>query len=163
MSQLYGIILTAGAPLFIGEGLEDAVHEKLGAEVPQRVGVFDVVASGSHLGDHIDCKAFPFNMSYESISIAPYRFGPRPDRPHVHLEYDEFALFLGADPDDLTELGADIETGMGKEMERHRMIQPTAIKLPQKFPHSPLNVNKIYQPFIFCIIRPYGVKGKTEL
>ena len=116
--------------------------------------------SGGSISD-IDCKEFGFNMSYESIRKAPYRFGPRPDKPHVHLEYDEFALFLGSDPDDLSVLGADIETGMGKEMERHRMTAPTAIKLPKKFPHSPLNINKLHQPFIFAIIRPYGVTGKT--
>ena len=109
----------------------------------------------------IDCKEFGFNMSYESIKRAPYRFGPRPDKPHVHPAYDEFALFLGMDTNDLSELGADVETGMGKEIERHPFSTPTAIKLPQGFPHSPLTVTKLYKPFIFAIVRPFGIVGTT--
>ena len=116
--------------------------------------------SGGSITD-IDCKEFGFNMSYESIRKAPYRFGPRPERPHMHLEYDEFALFLGADTNDLSELGAELETGMGKEIERHRISTPTVIKLPKGFPHSPLSIFKLDKPFIFAIIRPFGIVGKT--
>jgi len=111
----------------------------------------------------IDCKEFGFNMSYESIRKAPYRFGPRPDKPHVHPEYDEFALFLGTDTDDLSELGAELETGMGKEMERHVITTPTTIKLPKGFPHSPLTITKLNKPFIFAIIRPFGIIGTTKM
>ena len=116
--------------------------------------------SGGSITD-IDCKEFGFNMSYESIRKAPYRFGPRPERPHMHLEYDEFALFLGADTDDLNDLGAELETGMGKEIEMHRITAPTAIKLPKGFPHSPLTIFKLEKPIIFAIIRPFGIVGKT--
>jgi uncharacterized RmlC-like cupin family protein len=104
----------------------------------------------------ITAREFDFNMSYESIRKAPYRFGPRPDKPHSHT-FDEFALFLGADTGDLSVLGAEVETGMGKEIERHVITTPSVIKLPKQFPHGPLAVNRLDKPFIFAIIRPFGV------
>ena len=39
---------------------------------------------------------------------------------------------MGADTRDLSELGAELKTGMGKEVERHIISKPTAIKLPQR-------------------------------
>jgi len=110
--------------------------------------------SGGAIADIVS-KDISFNMSYESIRKYPYRFGPKPEHPHVHPNFDEFALFLGADPNDLTNLGATVVTGMGKEVEKHVFDRPTLIKLPKGFPHGPLHVLKLTQPFIFCIIRPY--------
>jgi hypothetical protein len=111
--------------------------------------------AGGSITDIIDEK-LKFNMSYESVMKAPYRFGPKPDKPHVHPYYDEFALFLGTNPYDLTDLGAEVSTGMGKELEWHSFSTPTLIKLPKGFPHGPLHVNKLDRPFIFAIIRPFG-------
>jgi hypothetical protein len=111
--------------------------------------------AGGTMTDIID-QGVNFNMSYESIRKAPYRFGPKPDKPHVHPYYDEFALFLGTNPYDLTDLGAEVETGMGKELEWHTLNTPSLIKLPKGFPHGPLHVTKLDRPFIFAIIRPYG-------
>jgi uncharacterized RmlC-like cupin family protein len=117
--------------------------------------------SGGSIGDIIS-KDFDFNMSYESIRKAPYRFGPKPDKPHTHPYYDEFALFLGTDPHDLTDLGAEVETGMGPELEWHAFNSPTLIKLPKGFPHGPLHVTKLTKPFIFAIIRPFGTPGQQH-
>jgi uncharacterized RmlC-like cupin family protein len=111
--------------------------------------------AGGSISDIIS-QDISFNMSYESINKAPYRFGPKPDKPHVHPYYDEFALFLGTNPSDLTDLGAEVETGMGKEMEWHAINKPSLIKLPKGFPHGPLHVTKVDRPFIFAIIRPFG-------
>ncbi len=111
--------------------------------------------SGGSMVDIIS-EDLKFNMSYESIKKAPYRFGPKPDHPHVHPYYDEFALFLGTNPFDLTDLGAEVATGMGKELEWHTITTPSLIKLPKGFPHGPLHVNKLDRPFIFAIIRPFG-------
>ena len=104
---------------------------------------------------NINGRDFDFNMSYESIRKAPYRFGPIPDKPHVH-PYNEFLLFMGADTNDLSELGAEVEMSMGKEMERHIITTPTVIVQPKGFPHCPLTVTRLYKPFIFAVIRPFG-------
>lgn len=98
---------------------------------------------------------FDFLMMYESIKKAPYRFGPIPDKPHVH-PYHEVLLFIGTDTNDLTRLGAEVEMAMGKELERHMFDTPTAVVLPQGFPHCPLAITKLTSPFIFAVVRPFG-------
>jgi hypothetical protein len=109
----------------------------------------------------IDFKdfGFEFNMSHESIKRAPYRFGPIPDKPHVH-NYHEFLCFIGADPDDLSNLGGEAELCLGKEMEKHVINKPTIAVMPKGFPHCPLTITKLEKPFIFSVIRPFGA-GKT--
>lgn len=104
---------------------------------------------------NINGKDFVFNMSYESIRKAPYRFGPIPDKPHVH-PYTEFLLFMGVDCNDLTELGGEAEMYMGKEMEKHIINKPTIVVQPKGFPHCPLVITKVDKPFIFAVIRPWG-------
>jgi hypothetical protein len=109
----------------------------------------------------IDFKdfGFKFNMSHESIKKAPYRFGPIPDKPHVH-NYHEFLCFLGADTNDLSYLGAEIEVCLGKEQEKHLINTPTVAVMPKGFPHCPVTITKVEKPFIFSVIRPFGA-GKT--
>jgi len=104
-------------------------------------------------------KDFDFHMSYESMNKAPYRFGPVPDKPHVH-PYTEFLLFLGADTDDLSDLGAECEMYMGKEMEKHVITKPSVAIQPKGVAHCPLIVTKQDKPWIFCVVRPWGHGGK---
>jgi hypothetical protein len=104
-------------------------------------------------------KDFEFHMSYESMNKAPYRFGPVPDKPHVH-PYTEFLLFMGADPDDLSVLPAEVECYMGKEMEKHVITKPTVAIQPAGHAHCPVIVTKQDRPWIFAVVRPWGHTGK---
>jgi hypothetical protein len=104
-------------------------------------------------------KDFEFHMSYESMNKAPYRFGPVPDKPHVH-PYTEFLLFLGADPYDLSDFPAECEMYMGKEMEKHVITQPSVAIQPAGHAHCPLIVTRQDAPWIFCVVRPWGHTGK---
>ncbi len=115
----------------------------------------------THAGAICDIKGagFEFHMSYESMNKAPYRFGPVPDRPHVH-PYTEFLLFMGCDCNDLRHLGAEIEVYMGKEMERHLVTRPTIAIQPKGHPHCPVIVNKQDNPWIFAVVRPWGHVGE---
>ncbi len=101
------------------------------------------------------CPEFPFGMMWESIRKAPYRFGPIPDKPHVHT-YHEFLVFIGADTNDLSKLGAEVELYMGKEGEKHVITEPTIVYQPQGFPHCPVIVTKLEKPFIFSVVYPFG-------
>jgi hypothetical protein len=123
-----------------------------------------------HYGEHnqdthdgaitdIHGKEFEFHMSYESMNKAPYRFGPVPDKPHVH-PYTEFLVFMGADCDDLSDLGAECEMYMGKEMEKHVITKPSIAIQPKGHAHCPLIVNKQDKPWIFAVIRPWGHGGR---
>ena len=104
---------------------------------------------------------FDFNMSYESMNRAPYRFGPIPDKPHVH-PYTEFLLFMGADTEDLSDLGAECEMYMGKEMEKHVITKPCVAIQPRHHPHCPLIVTRQERPWIFAVVRPWGHTGRGE-
>jgi hypothetical protein len=106
-------------------------------------------------------KDFEFHMSYESMNKAPYRFGPVPDKPHVH-PYTEFLLFMGADPYDLSEFPAEVECYMGKEMEKHVITKPTVAIQPAGHAHCPVIVTKQESPWIFAVVRPWGHTGKGK-
>jgi len=103
---------------------------------------------------------FDFLIMCESIKKAPYRFGPEPDKPHVHSK-PEILIFMGTDLNDLTRLGAEAEICLGKEMERHVITAPTAVVIPGGLAHNPLVITKVDRPMILCDIRPFGSPPPT--
>lgn len=137
---------------------ENVQHLAFGRNGPWHYGPRNADTSGGAITD-IKSKGFNFNMSYESMNKAPYRFGPIPDKPHVH-PYTEFLLFMGADCNDLSYLGAEVEMYMGKEMEKHVVTQPCVAIQPKGHPHCPLIVNKQEKPWIFAVVRPLGHEGE---
>ncbi|MBN2239291.1 MAG: hypothetical protein JW712_05920 [Dehalococcoidales bacterium] len=104
---------------------------------------------------------FDFIIMCESLKKAPYRFGPIPDKPHVHKN-PEILLFMGTDLDDITQLHGEAEIALGKEMELHRITQPTAVLVPGGLPHNPLTITKIDRPFIMTDVRPYGMEPPSR-
>ncbi len=104
---------------------------------------------------NIDGVGFEFNMSYESMNRAPYRFSPIPDKPHVH-PYTEFLVFMGCDCEDLSYFPAEVECCMGDEMEIHKITQPTIAIQPQGHPHIPVRVLRQDEPWLFMVLRPWG-------
>ncbi|HTY81845.1 MAG TPA: hypothetical protein VMB24_03600 [Dehalococcoidales bacterium] len=96
-----------------------------------------------------------FTLIYESIKKAPYRIGPEPDNPHAHAN-TQVMLFLGSDPEDLSNLGAEFEICMGKEQERHVFTKPTAVVTPPFLPHWPGGALKLSRPMIMMDIHPGG-------
>jgi hypothetical protein len=103
-------------------------------------------------GNSIDID---FMTIYESMKIAPYRIGPDPYKPHAHAT-TQIMCFVGTDPDDLTELGADFEICLGKEEERHVFNKSTAIVTPPYLPHWPGGLLKCEKPIVMVDIHPFG-------
>jgi hypothetical protein len=103
---------------------------------------------------------FDFLIMCESIKKAPYRFGPEPDKPHVHPK-PEILTFIGTDLDDLSQLGGEVEIYLGKEMERHVLTAPTAVVIPGGLAHCPLVITRVDRPMILCDIRPFGSPPPT--
>jgi hypothetical protein len=104
---------------------------------------------------HNQDPGFDFLIMHESLKKAPYRFGPIPDKPHVHPK-PEILFFMGTDLNDLSELGGEAEIYLGKEMERHVIKEPTAVVIPKGLPHCPLIITRIDRPFILTDVRPFG-------
>jgi uncharacterized RmlC-like cupin family protein len=114
--------------------------------------------SGGALGviNGKDC-GFDFVIMCESLQKAPYRFGPMPDKPHVHKN-PEILCFMGADTNDLSQLGGEAEIALGKEMELYRFSTPTVVIIPGGLPHCPLTITKVEKPFILTDVRPFGTE-----
>lgn len=103
----------------------------------------------------ISSNQFDFLIMCESIKKAPYRFGPIPDEPHAHNQ-PEILIFMGADTNDLSELGGEVEIALGEEKEMHIFNTPTAVIVPGELPHCPLTILKVDKPFILSDVRPFG-------
>jgi hypothetical protein len=98
---------------------------------------------------------FEFLILCESIKKAPYRFGPNPEKPHVHPK-PEILFFLGTNTEDLTDLGGEAEISIGEEKEIHVFDKATAVVLPGGVYHCPLTITRVDRPFYLTDVRPYG-------
>jgi len=71
------------------------------------------------------------------------------ETPHIH-KYDEFLIFLGAEPPDLCKsFDAEIDLWMGEEMEKHTISSTTVVFIPKGMQHAPLNFRAIRKPVLF--------------
>ncbi len=73
------------------------------------------------------------------------------EEPHSH-DFDEFLIFIGGNPADVKDFGAEIELSLGKEGEKHIIDTSTVICIPKGLIHCPLNFVKISKPILFCNI-----------
>lgn len=71
--------------------------------------------------------------------------------PHSH-DFDEFLCFLGCDPLNALDFGAEVELSLGKEGEKHIIDAATVVCIPKELIHCPLNFTKISKPILFCNI-----------
>ena len=73
--------------------------------------------------------------------------GETPDtRSHVH-NFDEYLMFLGTNPEDLFDLGGEVEFWVGGE--KHIITKTCAVFVPAGISHCPLYFNRLDRPFIF--------------
>ena len=112
-------------------------------------------SGGSLAFIHSKDPEFDFLIMHENLKKAPYRFGPLPDKPHVHPKA-EILLFMGADTRNLSDLGGEVELSLGKEKERHVIAEPAAVFVPKGLPHCPLIVTRVDRPFFLTDVRPFG-------
>ena len=80
--------------------------------------------------------------------------GPGPistEGMHTH-DFDQLILWLGSDPRDLLELGADIEVRLGIEREIQLFNVPAALAVPKGLPHFPATIRKMNKKFQYMEI-----------
>ncbi len=133
-----------------GMGYESVVDER-GVMRPAERGV------GPGNGDQI---VWLFGPDLENISLN-FTWGHysrcgkwhRGGEIHTHPE-EEILVFVGLNPADLTDLGCEIELGMGPSAERHVFSQATVAICPKGFPHLPVITrwcDKPYGFFVACL------------
>jgi len=76
-------------------------------------------------------------------------------KPHVH-DYDEAIFFIGSDPRNFSDLGAEVEFAIGEEQEKHVCDQPTAVVFPKGTPHCPIVTRRIDRPYLCMAVSLTG-------
>ena len=71
------------------------------------------------------------------------------EEPHSH-DFDEFLVFLGCDPANARDFGAEVELSLGTEGEKHIIDTATIVCIPKGLVHCPINFKKIGKPILFC-------------
>jgi len=71
--------------------------------------------------------------------------------PHTHKDA-EILILIGTNPDDPTDLGAEVELQMGAEREKHVMTKSTVVYIPPNVIHCPYIIRRTDRPWIFVEI-----------
>jgi len=79
---------------------------------------------------------------------------------HSH-DFHELLCFLGGDPENIDELGAEISICLGDEEEEHIIKTATVVSIPPGLKHCPLKVKKITKPFVFLEVSTTGEYKQT--
>jgi hypothetical protein len=95
---------------------------------------------------YLDGDIIPGSMHFASALMSRENLAGEQE-PHTH-PYDVVMGFFGSNPDDIFNLGAEVEFRMGDEMEKHQFNQSTLVYIPAGLKHcqTKCQVNK---PFIF--------------
>jgi hypothetical protein len=85
------------------------------------------------------------------------------EKPHKHTSHGETFMFIGTNPDDPTDLGAEAEfcLGEGDQMEKVIINTTSSVYVPPGIAHFPLTWRKVRRPCIFIVL-PQPVQGKDE-
>ena len=85
--------------------------------------------------ENANCR-FIYRFITKPVDMVPF--------PHSH-DFEEFMMFFGSDPQDISDFNAEIECyiGQGEDQERYIITSPTVLFFPKGMPHCPLNFKKV--------------------
>lgn len=92
-------------------------------------------------------NGFPCNIIYAfGLKVGPLGMSTE---PHVH-DHDEVVYFIGSDPRNIADLGAEVKFKIGPKgkEEDHIFSVPTAVVIPQGIWHCPMETLKFEKPFL---------------
>jgi len=70
---------------------------------------------------------------------------------HTH-DFDQIIFFLGGDPSNVTEFGAEVEMSLGEPLEKHIINYTSCVYIPAGLMHCPLNIVTVNKPIMFIDI-----------
>ena len=82
--------------------------------------------------------------------------------PHAH-DFDQFSCFLGGNPVNIRDFGAEIELFLGEEGEKHIISATTIVYIPKGLIHGPLNFKRVDKPVMFINIPLTSKYTKKEM
>jgi uncharacterized RmlC-like cupin family protein len=118
--------------------------------------------TGTSIWAHHDEYGSGTTLGYHCIS----RPGYTAEKTHSHDNH-ELLCFLGGDPTNINDFGAEISICLGDELEEHIITSPSVVSIPPGLKHCPLIVKKCTKPIVFLeisITKEYkaaGVDGKN--
>ena len=116
----------------------------------RRIGDMSMFAAGADI-----LNGFPCNIIY-AFGMGPGPLGLSTE-PHVH-DHDEVIYFLGSDPSDIGNLGAEVNFKIGPkgEEEDHIFSAATAVVIPEGVWHCPMYTLKFERPFLCMAVSLTG-------
>jgi hypothetical protein len=84
-------------------------------------------------------------------------------QPHKHLNYEEMFIFIGTNPDDVSDLGGEIDfwIGEGTDLEKITFKEPGSIYIPKGTGHFPQIFRNVKRPIVQVVIMPKIDKRET--
>lgn len=70
---------------------------------------------------------------------------------HTH-DFDQIIFFLGGDPNNTGEFGAEVEMSLGEPLEKHIINYTSCVYIPAGLMHCPLNIKTVTKPIMFIDI-----------
>ncbi len=71
--------------------------------------------------------------------------------PEVH-DFDQVMIFMGSDPANIGDLGAQVEFCLGPEREKHMITTSTAVLIPKGMPHMPAITLRMDRRYILMTV-----------
>ena len=102
----------------------------------------------------------PFDADAAPKSAPGQRIVGHP--PHMHKEH-EIMFLLGSDPDDPSDLGAEVEICLGPEMEKHVITRSCCLRIPAGLPHGFYHINSCVRPWLFIEVQEANPKTEKFL
>jgi hypothetical protein len=113
-----------------------------------------------------DTSIFAHNDEYKSGTTLGYhciKSNYEVPISHSH-DFHELLCFIGGNPENINDLGAEISICLGDELEEHIITSATVVTIPPGLKHCPLVVKKVTRPFVFLEIsstKAYGQPAET--
>jgi hypothetical protein len=89
----------------------------------------------------------------------------QPGHPsHTH-DVDEFIYFVGGNPENMFDFGAEIEItlGAGEDEEKHIINKACVVYVPKGLPHLPITFKKVDKPILWGHLLMAPVYSETRL
>ena len=94
-----------------------------------------------------DMNGANFSMGY-SFLTEPFLMV---EEAHTH-DFDQILWFLGGDPGNIGEFGAEVEMHLGDNQDKHIITYSACVHIQAGLMHCPLNIKKVTKPIMFIDI-----------
>ena len=105
---------------------------------------------------HLNPAVLKGSFVYSVFWVFPHSYGQSSGKPqdwwsghppHIHKE-PELLFHIGTNPDDPSDLGAEVVFYMGPELEEHVITKSNVVYIPPNFIHCPWKPVKTWKPWI---------------